>query len=367
MYNSIDKKSKPTMRVRGTFFKIIGKNRSKSLLSLVLKRRKNETTVRFPINVSHVKQIVIILPEDRLQSLYQLKNVISLVSTFKHAAVALLCEQTIASVVNMIPGLEIIEYDVEDRIGFGSSFLNLSRQFQDSADICFLLDHQPELGVLYFAGSTRAPIRIGYHDSGDYPFLNLRIRPSEFKKYIPDWNSTIAQMFCRENRNLQWSVAKKTIEEVEHLMKESGMKRGARLAGIDIVFLTNTFGQNGASKIISSLISLKSFKWYICLIEGECASSWMEQFKTPILSDLSVSRSAALVTLSELIITGNTILYGLATLLDKSAIGFFNQGDLERYCPQSAALKGIVIRSGAYDEMARECISIIETDLTANL
>jgi hypothetical protein len=98
----------------------------------------------------------------------------------------------------MIPGLEIIEYDVEERIGFGSSFLNLSRQFRDSADICFLLDHQPELGVLYFAGSTRAPIRIGYHDSGDYPFLNLRIRPSGFKKYIPDWNSTIAQMFCRK-------------------------------------------------------------------------------------------------------------------------------------------------------------------------
>jgi hypothetical protein len=150
-------------------------------------------------------------------------------------------------------------------------------------------------------------------------------------------------------------------------MKESGIKRESRLAGIDIAFLTNTFGQNGASKIVSSLISLKNFKWYMCLTEGETASSWMEQFKTPILSDLSVSRSAALVTLSELIITGNTILYGLSTLLEKSAIGFFSQGDLERYCPQSAALKGILIRSGAFDEMACECIKKIENDLIANL
>jgi ADP-heptose:LPS heptosyltransferase len=331
----------------------------------MLKRRQHESQVNFPINISHVKNIVIILPEDRLQSLYQLKNVISLVSTFKHAAITLLCEQSIASVVNMIPGLSIIEYDIEDRIGFGSSFLNLSRQFRGSADICFLLDHHPELAVLYFTGATHAPIRIGYHDSGEYPFLNLHVRPSVFKKYLPDWNCSIAQMFSAESENLQWCVAKKTIEEVEHLMKESGMKREPRLAGIDIASLLNTFGETGTSKLISAILSLRTFKWYIYLSEGTTAASWIQQFNVPILSDLSVSRSAALVTLSELVITGNSMLYGLATLLNNSAIGFFDESEIERYCPQSPALKGIIIKPGATDAMIMECISIIKTNFSA--
>jgi ADP-heptose:LPS heptosyltransferase len=362
LYNSIEKKSKSTVRVRGTLFRILGKNHSKSLLSLVLKKRQKENVVNFPINISHVKQIVIILPEDRLQSLYQLKNVISLVSTFKHSAITLFCEQSIASVVNMIPGLNIIEYDIEDRIGFGSSFLNHSKQFRGSADICFLLDHQPELAVLYFAGSTRAPIRVGYHDSGEYPFLNLHVRPSAYKKYLSDWNCSIAQMFCGDGGNFQWCVAKKTIEEVEHLMKESGIKVEPRLAGIDVSFLMGAFGESNTSRVISSLISSKNFKWYLYLNEGMNASSWMQQLKIPIISELSISRSAALVTLSELVITGNSMLYGLATLLDKRAIGFFNQNDLEKYCPQSSTLKGIVIKPGAIDEMINECIDLLKSN-----
>jgi ADP-heptose:LPS heptosyltransferase len=366
LYNSTEKKAKSTVRVRGTLFKLLGKSHSKSILSLVLKRRQHESLVNFPINVSHVKNIVIILPEDRLQSLYQLKNVISLVSTFKHAAITLLCEQSIASVVNMIPGLSIIEYDIEDRIGFGSSFLNLSRQFRGSADICFLLDHQPELAVLYFAGATRAPIRIGYHDSGEYPFLNLHVRPSAYKKYLPDWNCSIAQMFSNESENLKWCVAKKTIEEVEHLMKESGMKKGPNLGGIDVVSLLNTLGESCTSKLLSSIISLTTFKWYLYLNEGMTTPSWIQQFNIPILSDLSVSRAAALVTESELIITGNSMLYGLATLLDSSAIGFFNENEIERYCPQSPTLKGIVIKAGATDSMIMECISIIKNRFSAD-
>lgn len=366
MYNTTEKKAKSTVRVRGTLFRLLGKNHSKSLLSLMLKRRQHENLVSFPINISHVKNIVIILPEDRLQSLYQLKNVISLVSTFKHAAITLLCEQSIASVVNMIPGLSIIEYDIEDRIGFGSSFLNLSRQFRGSADICFLLDHQPELAVLYFTGATHAPIRIGYHDSGEYPFLNLHVRPSVFKKYLPEWNCSIAQMFSNENENLKWSVAKKTIEEVEHLMKESGMKREPRLAGIDIESLLTTLGETGTLKFISTILSLKTFKWYIYLSEGMTGASWIQQFNIPILSDLSVSRTAALVTMSELVVTGNTMLYGLATLLDTCAIGFFDDNEIERYCPQSRSLKGIVIKPGATDSMILECISVIKTNFSAD-
>ncbi|HEX2959971.1 MAG TPA: hypothetical protein VHO70_24255 [Chitinispirillaceae bacterium] len=366
MYNSTEKKAKSTVRVRGALFRLLGKNHSKSILSLVLKRRQHESVVNFPINISHVKNIVIILPEDRLQSLYQLKNVISLVSTFKHAAITLLCEQAIASVVNMIPGLSIIEYDIEDRIGFGSSFLNLSRQFRGSADICFLLDHQPELAVLYFAGSTRAPIRIGYHDSGDYPFLNLHVRPSAFKKYLPDWNCSIAQMFTSERENLQWCVAKKTIEEVEHLMKESGIKKDNRLAGIDVASLVNAFGETGASKFISTACSLKTFKWYLYLSEEITAASWIQQFNLPVLSDFSVSRAAALVTLSELTITGNSMLYALATLLDRSAIGFFKESEIERYCPQSRTLKGVVIKPNAVDAIILECISIIKNNFSAD-
>ena len=329
--------------IRQIVLALIGKSGMYRLTSFLLKRRYKVSPISFPINVTEVKEILLILPPRQIDVLYQLQNITGLASLFKHAGVTLVCEHQSTSLVKMIPGLNVIEYDLDSSKIFAKQFTGLAKEFRGIVDICFLLDHKPDLPLLYLAGASAAPVRVGYYGAGKYPFLNLQVSPSRQKKYIPDLNCSISDLFGAKPEGVCWSVAPKVLDEIDHLLRESKIKRKGALFGIDILFLFRKFGQVWAEQFLGRFKELKKGEIYLYAdrIDSERETEWIKEQKLPVLTHLSESRTAALVSRSDLIITGNTFLYVIAGLLNRPAVGFFHETEIETYCPQSSIHKGI--------------------------
>ena len=108
-----------------------------------------------------------ILPQKQIDVLYQLQNITGLAMLFKHAGVTLVCEHQTTSLVKMIPGLNVIEYDLDSSKTFARQFTGLAKEFRGIVDICFLLDHKPDLSLLYLAGASAAPARLAIMARGN--------------------------------------------------------------------------------------------------------------------------------------------------------------------------------------------------------
>jgi len=337
----MEKKSKNL--IRRAVLALIGKSGIYRLASFILKRRYKVSAICFPINISEVKEILLILPQSPIDVLYQLQNITGIASLFKHAGVTLVCERQTTSLVKMIPGLNVIEYDLDSSRTFSKQFTGLAKEFRGVVDICFLLDHKPDLPLLYLAGASAAPTRVGYYGAGEFPFLNLQVSPSKQRKYIPDLNCSISDLFGAKPEGVCWSVAPKVLDEIDHLLRESKIKRKGSLIGVDALFLFRKFGQQCAEQFLCRFKELNNGEMYLYAdhIDSVKETDWLKSQKLPVLTHLSESRTAALVSRSDLIITGNTLLYVVAGLLNRPAIGFFHETEIESYCPQSTNQKGI--------------------------
>ncbi|MDO5577285.1 MAG: hypothetical protein Q4F84_09405 [Fibrobacter sp.] len=355
----IQKKSKCSDYIRRVFYTLLGQKRFRKLLAFSLKSRYKSSSVCFPVNIEQVKEILIILPEERLEVLHQLKNVISLVKHFKHATVTIVCERSASSYIKMIPGLNVIEYEFQENVAIPVLLVKEVKKL-NHIDICFLLHNNPSLPLRYLAGVSEADTRVGYDGAGGFPFLNLQIRPDTTKRYFADWNCSIAKLFGALPDEIHWSVAQKTIDEVNHLLKELNIEKKSYLVGLDIVFLLNHFGNSWTETLVNNIAQLELGQLYFYVSENPSVScvEWIQKQKVPFIGDLSASRTAALVSRSNLIISGNTPIYALAGLLKKHAIGFFKEDEIEMYCPQTSTLMGISYKT-ATEEIIAQTMSLI--------
>ena len=335
-----EKKAKTSGRLRKTFFTLLGNDRSRSFLQFILQRKQKSAPLSFPIDTSAIKEILLILPEQHLTVLHQLRNVISLMTQFKHAGITLLCERTVSAYIKMIPGLSIIEYDAQEH--YTPEFSTIAQQFRNKIDICFLLDENPALPILYLAGSTGAAVRVGYDGAGEYPFINLHVRPSPRRKFISDRYCAMAALFGARNSDLKWRVAQKTIEEVDHLIKELKMSPDAPLIGFDALHFIRAFGIPWTETFLGRVQSLPLGTLYFIVDHNphEEELVWLCKQNVPSFAELSASRLAALVSKSRLIISGNTPMFALAELLHRPAAGFFPAEEIGLNTPENGRQVG---------------------------
>jgi ADP-heptose:LPS heptosyltransferase len=356
-----EEKAKNSGIFRRTFFSFIGESRSTAFLKFLLKRKHRAPPLKFPVDIPSVKEVLIILPEDYLEVLHQLKNIVSLMTLFKHAGITLLCEREVAPYVKMLPGLNIVEYCAQDH--FSSDFSRTAQQFRGVVDICFLLDTSPDLPMLYLAGSTAAPVRVGYCNAGDFPFLNLHIRPSPQRVYLADWYCSMAETFGSKTGDIRWRVARKTVEEVDHLIKELKIAPDASLIGFDALHFIRTFGSEWTEAFMRRIASLQAgtIYFHVKSVTLDQELVWLCKQNVPSFADLSASRLAALVGKSKFVISGKTPMYALAGLLHRPAVGFFAAEEIDRYCPHSKLLKGVPYSGRPTDEEIDQLVGLIGT------
>lgn len=361
LYNMHEKKAKTSGRIRKTFFSLLGNDRSRSFLQFVLQRKQRSSPLSFPIDTVAVKEILLILPEDHLAVLHQLRNIIALMTQFKHAGISLLCERHVSAYIKMIPGLSIIEYDADEH--YSAAFSAIAQQFRGKTDICFLLDEEPALPILYLAGSTGAVTRVGYAGAGTYPFINLQVRPAAQWRYLSDRYLSMATLFGAKRSELKWRVAQKTIEEVDHLIKELKIAPESPMTGFDALFFIRSFGITWTEAFLYRVRSIPVGTLYF-IVEHEPQEQelvWLCKQNIPTFAELSASRMAALVSKSRLVISGNTPMYALAGLLHRPAVGFFKKEEMDQYCPQTNQQRGFAYNAPPDDSLIDQVLQSIKT------
>ena len=336
--------NKNTGRLKRFFFRLLGGARGKNFLAGKIRRQTAAIPpFSFPIDVASIKRILIILPSEPLQVLYQLRNVLELAAYFREATLTLLAEESCTPFAGMIAGAKVVEYAGESKRLFSAAFNEFNRAFAGAVDLCCLLTRTEDLTLLYLAGRTAAPVRVGYVGAGGSPFINLHIGPSADRHYLPEWNCAMAEILgARKMKPHRPSLAKQTLEEIDQLLRERRLDPASSLIGIDAPFFWRSFGAKWTAGLLEALTPLLAGRaTYLYALDP---SSPQEQekfakFGFPLISGLSVPQTAALAARSQLVITGNTLLFGLATLVGVPALGVFSLVEQEAYCPLPPALQ----------------------------
>lgn len=336
---------KSTGRWKRFFHRLAGPERSRGMLANAVRRETaGLPPFSFPLDIASVKNIVIILPADRLQALYQLRNVRELSALFVQADITVVAESSCSPLARLINGARIVEYPAGDKLLFSASMKAIGRELRGAADLCCLLTHEEDLPLLYLAGTMAAPVRIGYAGSGGPPFLNLHIDPAEVRVHAADRNAALAEMLgAKRNKGVSVIVGKNTAAEIDHLFRELHLGDNPRPAGVDALYFLHSFGQAWADACLRELIP--AFKNALYLYAEETPTrqelEWLSCYNLPVIHNLTIPQTAALVKRSSVIAAGNTLLFGLAALLDMPAAGVFSRDTLARQCPDAPLVRGI--------------------------
>ncbi|MBN1129657.1 MAG: hypothetical protein JXA71_11755, partial [Chitinispirillaceae bacterium] len=152
-----------------------------------------------------------------------------------------------------------------------------------------------------------------------------------------------------------WAVAGRTLAEVDHFFKEHRIGATARPVGVDALYFYRVFGARQAGEVVGALASAVHHGLYLYADETPDASEmeWLSRFKLPIMHHLAVAQLGALLGCSGPMVTGNTVLFGLAALLGTKAAGVFDRKEIDLFCPQSPAVRGIVRKKAIDAETVR--------------
>ncbi len=346
----MNKKAKFSGRARQFFYSVLGSTRTKSIISLYYRKKFRKKFFSFPVDPQSIESVLVVLPESSLEILYQLKNILSLMAIFTKAKVTALCPDTGVALLKMIPELEIVEYPTDDPDRF-IVFSFFKRQFKNNVDVCILLDKAPDIAKVSFVVSTNAPIRAGYKDTVDFPFLNLKVGANPDDHYLPQRNCIMAQKFGKGFKTIKFSVSKNLIDEVECTLKEQRISYDGGLIGVDALFFLEKYGQQWFLKLVAQIKKEFSANMYGYLSrepsQKEAAFFTGEGIRC--IPPLVESRLAALVTKSTLIVSSNSVFYGLGAMFGIKAIGFFNSADYKIFCPGTQKVQGVVY-DGQTDE-----------------
>jgi ADP-heptose:LPS heptosyltransferase len=319
----------------------------------------------FPWNYSAFKKVLVILPEEPVEAVHQIKTYLGLASLIKNAGFFILCTKDVAMFFQRIhPEATFVEYEKSERYLFSDEFKALGKYFfSEEIDLCLLLERVPNDALLYLIGKTAAPFRAGYVGSAHYPFLNIQVNPLPAKEYLSDRNFMIARIFgASENPRLRWSVAKETVNEIVHMMHELNMPEAAPIIGIDAGYFFTSFGEAWTGKLIRKLKSIGTYIFYF-YYEGEpdeTVQRFLNSFSIPIFANITPSRCAALISKSEYTVTGKTVFFELAHLLHNPVIGIFEKKELATYCQQTSSTHGIAFDDRPDEETAQRIVDTLQ-------
>ncbi len=320
--------------------KCMSKSWRLTFVKYLVYRKCGSYILNLPDDLSAVKNILFILPEDPLDALYQVTNIVSIIHHFQKqhkAQVVFLCEKRVAPYFKHFQNISALyEYNMDDRYLYSRDMLELQRLLiKEYIDICLFLERDPDLSLLYLTGQIQAKVRVAYRDTGSFPFFNLHIQTGNPGKHKTEQNNIMATSLGAEiHDDLHWSITKETVEEIVVMLKQSSIAETEWLGGIDVGLFYTGFGKNWTEELINCLAAFDNKTWYL-YVSGTPEHSfiqWLRARHMPVFTNLPPSRLAALLYKSNCIISGKGIFFELANLLQRPAVGVFKENELRQYC-----------------------------------
>jgi ADP-heptose:LPS heptosyltransferase len=315
-----------------------------SLLKMLVKKATDGKRLAFPLAFSAPPRILVILPEDPLYALKQLSFLMSLIAHFKNGRFSVLCTGRVAPFFRIVNGIsEFIEYDPQDRFLFSKEFDRIGKEIGGGFDLCLLLERGPDISLQLIAGLTAATARIGYEGCGDYPFLNVQVKPSPVRTFSAERSLPIASLLgAPYAAAMRLTVSKDTQREIGLMLSEMNIAPSSRIISIDGQYFFTHFGEAWTTALVQALAK-KPF--VCCIVAHDEVTARSQQvlasLKLPVFSPLPASRFAGLVHRSEFIIAGNTLLFELADLFKKPVAGVFEEQEYAASFRETDTTRGI--------------------------
>lgn len=341
-------------------------------IKYLVHKRCGSYIIDIPDDLAAVKNLLFVLPEDTLEALHQIVNILSIINHFNRTHKVhsfFLCEKRVAPYFNNFQGaITVIEYDTSERYLFSNYFSQLQKRLaKEYIDLCLFLERDPDLSLLYLIGHIQVKIRISYAEVGSFPFFNLQIRSFDRRSHLTEQNNIMSKILgAKLSSEIHWTVSKDTIGEIKMMLKESSIMETNWIGGIDAQLFYYKYGISWLNNLIENLTLQSNKKWYLYTrdIPEESFFNWLKSKNIPVFSDLSPPRLAALIKISNLIISGKNEMFELANLLQTHAIGLFQQSELQKYCRSAPHSIGISFSNKPDENTIKSIIDTITAQAT---
>ncbi|MDG5814120.1 glycosyltransferase family 9 protein [Chitinispirillales bacterium ANBcel5] len=244
-----------------------------------------------------------------------------------------MCEKKASTLLSSLKVSNILSYEEDQKQLFTQQWKSLCQQIKRKFDLCIVLDKTPELCQLYLAAKSGATARIGFGDGYNAPFLNIQLKNQSETANIFEQNRALTQLLGNTRQKIKWSVAKSTLKDIEHLLKQHSISQNSPLLGIDLPYLLSTFDKGWIMELIKCI--KKDCRFSLFAFDALCAEqqtpSWISELNLKVIPQLSLPRAAALISLSDTIITGKSTLFAISTMLSAKNIAIFEKKDAKYY------------------------------------
>lgn len=300
--------------------------RTKIFLSLAHARLRQRPFV-FPMDASKVHNVLIVLPQDLRDALYQVTSVASLVASFPQAQPTLLCSDKVAPYFRfMVAANRIASYCPTDLEPLSKNHRQFgARLSKELFDLCVVLDKKIDDSLCYLVGRTEASVRIGCETAADAPYLNIRIRPNPLNRYEGSRNSALlAALGARAVQPVRWTVSPQTMQESDHLLRELRIDPKAQLVCVD----GNWLHGHGSAKWVSEVMG-KLENDRTAVLDCNPAELPRAPGASATVPNLSAALQTALLSRAAMVLTGNSKIYPMAALAGTPSLGLFRKKDVD--------------------------------------
>jgi ADP-heptose:LPS heptosyltransferase len=334
----MNKKAKNIGRFKRLALRLLGPYLSKMVLSLRLRKKIDKSSIVLPSDTSRSSAFFIILPRDRTEMIFQLENLFSILGRYRDSKITFLCPAAHASFVIGLKTAAVIKYVPQELSIYNAQFNEIVNELSNRAfDICVNLEKQYDISLLYFIGLSRAHMRIGWEEcGGTYPFLNLKIK-SQQRPECNLWerNAELSKLLgAYTDSKVRWGVPKAAAEEAAALLSQRNLKKESALICIDVASLESGYGKQWCSELKEALKAQANVQFYVFGgLEEEAYDFANEKFA--VMPPLSITRTAALIAYTELVITGQGALLGLAQISHCKIIPVLDREQYALYCKRN--------------------------------
>jgi ADP-heptose:LPS heptosyltransferase len=352
------------------FSKLIGRTWGLRYVAAFSGRWYKSHPFSFPGDLAQPQKILLILPEDPLEALTQLSNIVAILNHYASSEITILGEERTVPFFRNLKGVKnSAEYPIAEGYLFSPRIALLASEMCSFApDVCLVLDPCPPPSHLYICLKTHAKARIAYEKSGVYPFVNMHINPSERFVHQSDRYCSMARTLnAKPPAALRWKVSRQTVDEIEALLTEGKLSSPVRLAGIDVAFFYKRFGATFTERLIDVLRENDAVSWF--LFCGDAPDKkllqWLEMRSMPVFAGLPPARAAALIQRAVVVVAGKSVMFGLAELLTIPAVGFFLEQEARLYSRNTPVSVPIVYADRPATDAISACIDAVAQIISA--
>ncbi len=302
--------------------------------------------LEYPLDLEHVRAMLVVLPEDVLDALYQVDNVLSIKEHFSQASVTFLCSSSVAEYYHSIAAdASFVEYNAGERYLFSKVMAyHAATLARERFQVCFLLETRPDLSLLNLVGLSAARVRVGYEHAAEYPFLNHLVRPSESRPFLADRYGAMARSLgAGPARRSTLAVGREASEGVAHLLRDIQLEPSATLVCLDCCGMADACGRDWTAHLLSAL--REGLPATVCCPTqhgcSEDTTKWLHEQGVAVVPPLTVPRLAALLSRSALVVSGLGPMLRLATLLGRPAVGVMAEQSRDMHLPPGGRVLGV--------------------------